>query len=641
MSIWNPYGFTIGGAPALLGAAPPALRVVGGPATAEQLAAARMTFSQFCAVARTSPVRNPRVVGRLPDGSRYEISVVGPETKMTLWVEAQGSGQFIAWTSFVGAQYLPLWDRPLVDFPEDPLKELPPKPEFNEPFPVLRLAEWGSYYSRTRYIAVGEIGTPDYYRYSEYQTVISWSAPNAQGGFDETVVYASTGSIESYPTAEGIINIFVSAPSGQGSRAENLWDGYQYAGSTSMDGITVTSLAEYNSAAFNAYEAYNVAAREKQEADAAAWNARYLQYQLDLQKWNELKAYLEAGVNGPYEPVLEIRKQARANQLQACRETILAGVSDRHVTARLLSFPYNVAYRSTPPIGAGGAVTVLPDDVKPLEHQRITELHDAQPYAVVPDEGHYLRLDLMPPECLFGWTGNGEFAFAKRFPENHGADPLVIRPPGLEGVSISYSSSYFSEVSLIRDSAAGLVVDADAFVPPGTKLTIVVFEYMVQDPFTGEWVWTPCPELVWNDSIWLRSKGTYVDMPRVQEYAVDMQGVRVLGVFQQTRVGWQEWSDPVELVNVPAWARDFSGIVPVDQLLGTPTAVVIAENLHQAARPSLQQAGNFYRDAAFLWSGDGQAIKSAKALPWQPSETLAPQSQFIVQALMLTRRVPS
>lgn len=85
MSLWNPYTFTIGGAPALLDAAPPALRVMGGgQASAEQLAAARMAFSRFCAVARTSPVPNPTETGRLPDGSAYRIVVVGAQALMEL-----------------------------------------------------------------------------------------------------------------------------------------------------------------------------------------------------------------------------------------------------------------------------------------------------------------------------------------------------------------------------------------------------------------------------------------------------------------------------------------------------------------------------------------------------------------------------
>lgn len=85
MSLWNPYASTIHGQPAQLGAAPPVLRVIGGEATAEQLAAARMAFSRFCSVARTSPVPNPTEIGQLPDGSAYRIVVVGVQSFMEIW----------------------------------------------------------------------------------------------------------------------------------------------------------------------------------------------------------------------------------------------------------------------------------------------------------------------------------------------------------------------------------------------------------------------------------------------------------------------------------------------------------------------------------------------------------------------------
>lgn len=102
MSIWNPYTFTRGGAPAQLGATPPALRVVGGPATATQLAAARMAFNRFCGVVRTSPVPNPSEIGSLADGTRYQITVVGPSATMTIWpvppdAVRRGVGVSTAW----------------------------------------------------------------------------------------------------------------------------------------------------------------------------------------------------------------------------------------------------------------------------------------------------------------------------------------------------------------------------------------------------------------------------------------------------------------------------------------------------------------------------------------------------------------
>ena len=84
MSLWNPYGFTITGTP-ILSRAPAALRVVGGPASATQLASAQSVFSSFCARARTSAAPNQSESGSLPDGSRYQIAVVGITETMHLW----------------------------------------------------------------------------------------------------------------------------------------------------------------------------------------------------------------------------------------------------------------------------------------------------------------------------------------------------------------------------------------------------------------------------------------------------------------------------------------------------------------------------------------------------------------------------
>lgn len=84
MSIWNPYAFTPTGQP-VAPVAPPALRVIDGQATAQQLAHARDAFYRFCASARLSAVPNPAETGRLPDGTRYRIVTVGVQTVMEIW----------------------------------------------------------------------------------------------------------------------------------------------------------------------------------------------------------------------------------------------------------------------------------------------------------------------------------------------------------------------------------------------------------------------------------------------------------------------------------------------------------------------------------------------------------------------------
>lgn len=83
MSLFNPYAFTPFGQPATPGVS--ALRAIGAPANAAQLAAARKVFGSFCTQTQLSAAPNQTAIGRLPDGTQYKIAVVGAMTTMTLW----------------------------------------------------------------------------------------------------------------------------------------------------------------------------------------------------------------------------------------------------------------------------------------------------------------------------------------------------------------------------------------------------------------------------------------------------------------------------------------------------------------------------------------------------------------------------
>ena len=90
--IWNPYTFTPLGNP-IVGEAPPVLRVMGGmQATAQQLSYAQQRFTQFVMQARLSTVPNPTEAGSLPDGTRYRIVKVGPQTTMEIWPGGAAEG---------------------------------------------------------------------------------------------------------------------------------------------------------------------------------------------------------------------------------------------------------------------------------------------------------------------------------------------------------------------------------------------------------------------------------------------------------------------------------------------------------------------------------------------------------------------
>ena len=87
--IWNPFVLTPTGRP-VGPVAPPALRVIEGTATAEQLLIAQQANYRFADLQRGSMVPNPTEAGLLPDGSRYRIVVVGNTTIMELWPAGGG-----------------------------------------------------------------------------------------------------------------------------------------------------------------------------------------------------------------------------------------------------------------------------------------------------------------------------------------------------------------------------------------------------------------------------------------------------------------------------------------------------------------------------------------------------------------------
>lgn len=86
MSLWNPHVCTPTGL-MLPQTAPPALRIIEGEATTDQLAAAQQAFYKFCMHSRLSAVPNPTEIGRLPDGSRYRITDIAGVRTMELWFE--------------------------------------------------------------------------------------------------------------------------------------------------------------------------------------------------------------------------------------------------------------------------------------------------------------------------------------------------------------------------------------------------------------------------------------------------------------------------------------------------------------------------------------------------------------------------
>ena len=663
--IWNPYTFTPLGNP-IVGEAPPVLRVMGGmQATAQQLSYAQQRFTQFVMQARLSVVPNPTEAGRLPDGTQYRIVVVGPQTVMEIWPSGSSGGPFIAWTAFVTSSYLPIWDRPLVDFPYDdfPPKPLPPGPEPEYP----QLANSGQasgtdnpapYTGRKWVTAAAEAGGTILYEATVEGTWVSTPLGGLSPYANFVITNFPSSQIVSYDPIDNapIYDIhtlsvsFTGTLDGGGDPTDPLPNVWHYP--PGSDGeptkiyltfVNTGIVAAASAAATN----YNLSAIAAWETAHAAWAAQYVQYLIDLAEWEEARHALQR----PWWPVNDARKDARPGQVAAVKAYLQGGIGDRHLTARILSFPYNVAYRTIPPAGSGGGIVntaVTTDTLLGFK----TDLLDAEPFTTIPrwDDGlnemypeRTLRVDFMPPECLFGWKASGSIQYGYRYHiENPRSEHYVLMPPGMEDVAVSVPPDYFSYTRVTPDAAPGLVVASDAFVPVGSVITVVFFEYRVADPYTGEIYWTECPDLMQHDSIWIRDTGVYIDTPR----AVDplfTERVRLGGAITQQRTAWGTWSTPVvtprgALVQ-GSWQAAYVTAVEYERPTKAPAAVVLANNLHVGANPGPVQSGGFAFGAKFLWSGAPDAVRHAKSRAWDASGATAKQEQFIVRALIATGRI--
>lgn len=657
-NIRNPFVFTPTGQ-AMPVAAPPELRVIGGQATPTQLQMAQQVFYRFCERARLSVVPNPREGGLLPDGSRYEINVVGTVQTMLLWPVGSGGGAFIAWTAFFNSSHLPIWERPLVDFPYD---DLPPKPE--SPGPEPEYPELAKSYSFA--ITTGIPFEFPVIRHANVKLYIGWGLSTesptlvADGSWITTEIGRITDeSIDVYIGYYQHIRTnyysggdFYESVTVQNFRGDTLlyynqpFDGGDITPVTAST-VSIAGLAE---AAAAEAAAYNESAIAAWEAAHAAWGAAQGAYLAALAEWTEQREALLA-LQRPWFPVQDARNAARPSQVAAVKAHLMGGIGDRHLTARILSFPYNVAYRSIPAPGAGGSITNEAVSTSTLLSFRTT-LTNAQPFTTIPrwDDGdnemypeRLLRVDFMPPENLFGWTANGSAQYGYRFHlENPRTEHYVLMPPGLSGITATVPDDYFDSTRIVSDGSPGLVVSSDAFVPVGSTVTVVLFEYRVADPYTGAMYWTGCPDLMLHDSIWIRDAGVYIDVPRVVD-ELFTERVRVAGVITQKRTAWGTWSAPLETPRAKlvqgGWDARYVAAVEYVRPAKAPAAVVIVENLAAGANPASTQVGTFHMNATFLWNGDAQAITKAKGAPWVADAALAPQKQFIVRALIATGKI--
>ena len=414
---------------------------------------------------------------------------------------------------------------------------------------------------------------------------------------------------------------------------------------------------DWSRAAVDAYDAAQAAASAYNAAANAEYQARYdaavAAYNAEVDAWNARKALLDSGGGN----ILPARVAARSAQVNALRDYIAGGVGDWHLTASLLAFPYNVNYKTAVTGNPSGATLM---DTAPVQSGtgrfvvgrqiaggvRMTESPPSvidlpAPFDDAGVAAYRLGDKFLPTPELFGWVVNGSFN-------------MVFRPGGdhtheardLGGLAFSGLPGYSAEDRPTRSNDPGLVVNSDAFVPPGSEFWFVLFEYEVEDVYTKQSIWTPCPNMVLSDSIVFKGTGAgapYQSLTQTGEEKPATIKVRPWKVMTQKRLAWNSWGAP-ETMDARAIDASFLAELPYASLAekpdSAPTAVVIAKNLPAISMPSAAQTTEFRPGAGYLWEGDHSALAAAIAQPWQTSDmgvALAPKEQFVAMALRLCK----
>ena len=607
----------------------------------------------------------------LVDGTRVRVvSSYGVDTVM-VWPAPQLS-PFMAYPVYVGLDFLPVYDREVIDNGyTNP--QYPQEPEFTEEPPEIPAGIGAchiEYRMRTEHfdhptkptsVTTVEIrmmrvdvelgswtGTASTYwwtrlgserkgiRYNKYPRRFPFNSlatkewvdiggiPMDQTQPPEIPVGAPA---EKFTLVTGEDRLFYQQPSSNGVDVYDNNGHIQYIG-MSFDMQIYDALISANAYSAGAQAAYD-------EALQAYWES-YRQWRATVyQDWLDECAAISAGSPnlGEY-PITPMRKSGRGRQSSAIRERLRGGVQDPHLAARFLSLPWNVGYRPKGTLPSTGTVVVDgPTDVSVHDRRMRFTLAGADRTTTVPstpgekgvdigvdiaqfrvDPEHPLSRDMAAPQCLFGWTASGSYERYAAYRPFHNTELPEVR--GLSAISFGKASGYdeLMKKGVEATDRRDAVIASDAFVPPGTELTMVFFEYEVWDRYTGEWIWAPHPDLTSVDAIWMKSPGQYT-FPLPQALPAgehSPRAARICGATRQKRKGDMTWTVPVD-AKFKAWEK---AIGPSGQRW--PTAVALVSGLPPIANPLPFPLGSttFPFTETVFWSGEPARFSALMGLPW-------------------------
>jgi len=325
------------------------------------------------------------------------------------------------------------------------------------------------------------------------------------------------------------------------------------------------------------------------------------------------------GRDGPA-PLLPLRITGRAVQISALKNFLDAGVQPPHLMARNLALPFNIGTKPVLALATTGTLVTAPSTTPDTTGQyRTVTVTDAMHLTVETVPITFGR-DVAQNSGLFSWKATGTYQLYQNYPGYHSYEQDEIRPQDLSTLSFTERVGYtaFANGGFTSDAALDLTVQSDACLPPGTSVLIVHYEYETFDSYTNAWIWTPCVELVYMDSIWVKGLGNFSMPASATTGDRSPRALRARKITQQTRADDYSWSaasvlNPSTLPSgwdasqtlTSSWAHNFF-----------PSAVVVISGLDDAAQPIAGGTTLFPFGAKHLWSGDQAAIDESLEQPW-------------------------
>lgn len=404
-------------------------------------------------------------------------------------------------------------------------------------------------------------------------------------------------------------------------------------------GITYIGAA-LNTGLWDSAISLNASAASEQAANQAAYEAAVAGWYAErdnwtattYQDWLDACAEIDAMYpsSGPILALYGIRAQARSAQVSALRDYYAQGMAKRHLAARITAFPWNIRTKPKTDLPTTGTITatgvlIANDTDRYIEFTA----SDADRKAVVPDPSvdpmyssefpsdppHPLGRDIAIPTCIFGWQASGEWQRYAAYRPFHDAELPQIT--GLDELSMSVRPGYDAYLGegVEYTDLLDRVICSDGYVPAGTRITMVHFEYEVWDAYSGTWLWTPHVDLVTVDAVWIVSLGLYT-LPPLKEKptgAMSPRAVRIQRVRIQTRQSDFSWAAPKDIAIDAPWQKTVTSVSD-----GQPPMIAIVEGLAPTAVPA---AGTtvFPYGARALWSdgGNQDTIAPALTLLWE------------------------